>query len=507
MEIEYPDKSIHKVDCYRFCKARLNDGEEVYFIEYKDFFGKSNGEFVDSYAIINHSNGKWYKTERKIDYYTLFSHVVEEIDPGILGNRMNFRNESYAHSQSDGYIRTQRDYEEEKNELQIQTEPKREEIPPRNPNDGNIRNNGHSQNDGYIRTQRDYEEEKMEPQTQTEPKRGEIPPRKPNDGNIRIGEQIKVKNSADEYELQTQTEPKREKIPPRKPPVERPLEQNSKVVYVVLPTIDGKEEKIDFNQMYGNQYSRIPAYLPANGNMYKFDFHHLIYSYGYMSECLVYRPYSISDEIGKEIIEQLRKLSKTEDFNIEKISNMVIDGTTYQFVTSNKEKYAYANYHGTLYLPIKNNKTKIDTKDLLQRFMSGTTLGFGKLEDKDYEFLNGRLYEFTPQIKEKNKAILFAMMAENSKLKSVIEDHEMEDIAIPRDSYEFEETITKLKEQNHYLNLQVNMSPEERASFKKELDSKKQEEELKMWRLFFAKMNEETYNQMENTMEDSYPSR
>lgn len=469
MEIEYPDKSIHKVDCYRFCKARLNDGEEVYFIEYKDFFGKSNGEFVDSYAIINHSNGKWYKTERKIDYYTLFSHVVEEIDPGILGNRMNFRNESYAHSQSDGYIRTQRDYEEEKNELQIQTEPKREEIPPRNPNDGNIRNNGHSQNDGYIRTQRDYEEEKME--------------------------------------LQTQTEPKREEIPPRKPPVERPLEQNSKVVYIVLPTIDGKEEKIDFNQMYGNQYSRIPAYLPAIGNMYKFDFHHLIYSYGYMNECLVYKPYSISDEIGKEIIEQLRKLSKTGDFNIEKISNMVIDGTTYQFVTSNKEKYAYANYHGTLYLPIKNNKTKIDTKDLLQRFMSGTTLGFGKLEDKDYEFLNGRLYEFTPQIKEKNKAILFAMMAENSKLKSVIEDHEMEDIAIPRDSYEFEETITKLKEQNHNLNLQVNMSPEERASFKKELDSKKQEEELKMWRLFFAKMNEEIYNQMENIMEDSYPSR
>ena len=456
MEIEYPDKSIHKVDCYRFCKARLNDGEEVYFIEYKDFFGKSNGEFVDSYAIINHSNGKWYKTERKIDYYTLFSHVVEEIDPGILGNRMNFRNESYAHSQSDGYIRTQRDYEEEKNELQIQTEPKREEIPPRNPNDENIRNNGHSENDGYIRTQRDYEEEKMELQTQTEPKRGEIPPRNPNDENIRIGEQIKVKNSADEYELQTQTEPKREGIPPRKPPVERPIEENTKVVYVVLPTIDGKEEKIDFNKIQSQPH--FLSYMPTD-EMVKMRYNYT--RYNYTNEYLLYISCEIPVESSKQIITWLDQLSKQDNFSIHEIPDLSIKGYRFQFIHSNNYKYSCSMDATRIYLPPKMGH-KIDKKDMFQRFMSDTAAGivYNK-KDNIFEMMG-------PILKDSTKAELFSLLMTNSRIKSLVEGHRMKDISsIPRDGYELDEVTAELMMQNFIIGLQINMSAEEREDFRK----------------------------------------
>ena len=130
MKIEYPDKSIHTVDCYRFCKAKLNNGEEVYFIEYKDFTGKLNGEFVDSYGIIELVNGKWYKTERKIDYYTLSTNVVEEIAPEILGNYLRFKDNKIELNQNEGYSISQKDSEEKELKLQTQTEPKREEIPP-----------------------------------------------------------------------------------------------------------------------------------------------------------------------------------------------------------------------------------------------------------------------------------------------------------------------------------------------------------------------------------------
>ena len=112
MKIEYPDKSIHTVDCYRFCKAKLNNGEEVYFIEYKDFTGKLNGEFVDSYGIIELVNGKWYKTERKIDYYTLSTNVVEEIAPEILGNYLRFKDNKIELNQNEGYTISQKDSEE-----------------------------------------------------------------------------------------------------------------------------------------------------------------------------------------------------------------------------------------------------------------------------------------------------------------------------------------------------------------------------------------------------------
>lgn len=443
MEIEYPDKSIHKVDCYRFCRAKLSDGEEVYFIEYKDFFGKSNGEFVDSYGIINYSNGKWYKTERKIDYYTLFSHVVEEIDPGILGTRLNFRNESYVHSQSDGYIRTQSDLEEEKMELQTQTEPKREEIPPKYPNDGNVRIEEH------IKVRNSDDEYKL--QTQTEPKREEIPPRHPNDGNIRIEEHIKVKNSDDEYELQTQTEPKREGIPPR-----RPVEKNPLVVYVVLPTIDGKEEKIDFNKIQSQPY--LLSFMPTNG-IVKMQYNYT--PYNYTDKFLMYISCGIPAETSNQIITYLDQLSKQNDFSIDKIPNLSIKGFEFQFIHSDNYKYSCCMTSDKIYLPPKMGH-KIDKKDMFQRFMSNTAAGtIHNMKDNRFEIMG-------PRLKDTVKAELFSLLMTNSRIKSLVEDHKMKDIStIPRDSYELDEVTAELMMQNFIIGLQIDMSPEERENFRK----------------------------------------
>ena len=90
MKMEYPDGTIHSVDCYKFAKAVLEDGEEVYFIEYKDYDNKRDGKYTDSYCVVVNSNGKWQKSERKIDYSKLSSKVIENYDPKVLGNNLEF---------------------------------------------------------------------------------------------------------------------------------------------------------------------------------------------------------------------------------------------------------------------------------------------------------------------------------------------------------------------------------------------------------------------------------
>ena len=76
-----------------------------------------NGEFVDSYGIIELVNGKWYKTERKIDYYTLSTNVVEEIAPEILGNYLRFKDNKIELNQNEGYTISQKDSEEKELKL------------------------------------------------------------------------------------------------------------------------------------------------------------------------------------------------------------------------------------------------------------------------------------------------------------------------------------------------------------------------------------------------------
>ena len=366
MKIEYPDKSIHTVDCYRFCKAKLNNGEEVYFIEYKDFTGKLNGEFVDSYGIIELVNGKWYKTERKIDYYTLSTNVVEEIAPEILGNYLRFKD----------------------NKIEL------------------------NQNEGYTISQKDSEEK--------------------------------------ELKLQTQTEPKREEIPPR-----RPVEKNPLVVYVVLPTIDGKEEKIDFNKIQSQPY--LLSFMPTNG-IVKMQYNYT--PYNYTDKFLMYISCGIPAETSNQIITYLDQLSKQNDFSIDKIPNLSIKGFEFQFIHSDNYKYSCCMTSDKIYLPPKMGH-KIDKKDMFQRFMSNTAAGtIHNMKDNRFEIMG-------PRLKDTVKAELFSLLMTNSRIKSLVEDHKMKNIStIPRDSYELDEVTAELMKQNFIIGLQIDMSPEERENFR-----------------------------------------
>ena len=366
MKIEYPDKSIHTVDCYRFCKAKLNNGEEVYFIEYKDFTGKLNGEFVDSYGIIELVNGKWYKTERKIDYYTLSTNVVEEIAPEILGNYLGFKD----------------------NKIEL------------------------NQNEGYTISQKDSEEK--------------------------------------ELKLQTQTEPKREEIPPK-----RPVEKNPLVVYVVLPTIDGKEEKIDFNKIQSQPY--LLSFMPTNG-IVKMQYNYT--PYNYTDKFLMYISCGIPAETSNQIITYLDQLSKQNDFSIDKIPNLSIKGFEFQFIHSDNYKYSCCMTSDKIYLPPKMGH-KIDKKDMFQRFMSNTAAGtIHNMKDNRFEIMG-------PRLKDTVKAELFSLLMTNSRIKSLVEDHKMKDIStIPRDSYELDEVTAELMKQNFIIGLQIDMSPEERENFR-----------------------------------------
>ena len=366
MKIEYPDKSIHTVDCYRFCKAKLNNGEEVYFIEYKDFTGKLNGEFVDSYGIIELVNGKWYKTERKIDYYTLSTNVVEEIAPEILGNYLRFKD----------------------NKIEL------------------------NQNEGYTISQKDSEEK--------------------------------------ELKLQTQTELKREEIPPK-----RPVEKNPLVVYVVLPTIDGKEEKIDFNKIQSQPY--LLSFMPTNG-IVKMQYNYT--PYNYTDKFLMYISCGIPAETSNQIITYLDQLSKQNDFSIDKIPNLSIKGFEFQFIHSDNYKYSCCMTSDKIYLPPKMGH-KIDKKDMFQRFMSNTAAGtIHNMKDNRFEIMG-------PRLKDTVKAELFSLLMTNSRIKSLVEDHKMKDIStIPRDSYELDEVTAELMKQNFIIGLQIDMSPEERENFR-----------------------------------------
>lgn len=366
MKIEYPDKSIHTVDCYRFCKAKLNNGEEVYFIEYKDFTGKLNGEFVDSYGIIELVNGKWYKTERKIDYYTLSTNVVEEITPEILGNYLGFKD----------------------NKIEL------------------------NQNEGYTISQKDSEEK--------------------------------------ELKLQTQTEPKREEIPPR-----RPVEKIPLVVYVVLPTIDGKEEKIDFNKIQSQPY--LLSFMPTN-EIVKMQYNYT--PYNYTDKFLMYISCGIPAETSNQIITYLDQLSKQDGFSIDKIPNLSIKGFEFQFIHADNYKYSCGMTSDKIYLPPKMGY-KIDKKDMFQRFMSNTAAGtIHNMKDNRFEIMG-------PRLKDTVKAELFSLLMTNSRIKSLVEDHKMKDIStIPRDSYELDEVTAELMKQNFIIGLQIDMSPEERENFR-----------------------------------------
>lgn len=90
IQLEYPDFSIHDVDCYRFAKAELSYRDYVYFIEYKDVLDDS-GKEIACYAILENINGVFCKSDIKLDYDLLNKHAIRDIDLRTLPSMVTMK--------------------------------------------------------------------------------------------------------------------------------------------------------------------------------------------------------------------------------------------------------------------------------------------------------------------------------------------------------------------------------------------------------------------------------
>jgi len=362
MQLEYPDSTIHNVDCYRLAKAQLKDGSYVYFIEYYDKVIGSE-EVIDSYAILENVNGVFCKSDLKIDYSTLSSSVIRDLDLTTLSSVITMK----------GSTRTQ--------ELMTQINNQNQVSSPSVSLSSNVPNN---------------------PNTKR-----------------------KERNATEEQ-----------------------------VVYVVLPTIDGKEEQIDFRRLNSNlvlSNKHLPSFVVQPEIQQTTEYP----GYSYTNDCRVLSPGNIDKKTAESIVAYLEQQAKNQNLNVEQLQDMVIGNCRYQFISSNNNQYnlALEEQLEQIYLPVKRQKTDVSDKDMFQRFMSGTSLGYSKIM--------GSYFTTEPQLREKDKANLFMLMSENSKLNSMFGRTENRDIQIPDDSYDLDDVIEILQSQNQNLRKYVSMTPEE----------------------------------------------
>jgi len=361
MQIEYPDSTIHNVDCYRLAKAQLKDGSFVYFIEYYDKVIGSE-EVIDSYAILENVNGVFCKSDLKIDYSTLSSSVIRDLDLTTLSSVITMK--------------------------------------------------------GSARTQ-------------------ELMTRINNQGQVSSPE-VSLYNTS------------------TKPHASKPKENNNpeeQVIFIVLPTIDGKEEQIDFrrlnsNLVLSNKY--LPSFVVQPETQQTTEYP----GYSYTNDCKILRPGNIDKKTAESIVSHLQRQANNQSLNVEQLQDMVVGNCRYQFISSNNNQYnlALEEQLEEIYLPVKRQKTDVSDKDMFQRFMSGTSLGYSKIM--------GSYFTTEPQLREKDKANLFMLMSENSKLNSML-GRTNRDIQSPDDSYDLDDVIEILKTQNQNLRKYVSMTPEE----------------------------------------------
>lgn len=429
MKIEYSDGTYHNVDCYRFCRAILENGKEVFFIEYKDYSNNRDGDYTDSYAIIACNDGVWHKVNEKINYSVLASHIVQEYNPEILGKKLNFYRE----------------------------------------NKSNVIDN--------------FNKKSATIQTQTQVKRQEKPPFKNNEEQFFTN----ISDNSEYYQTQTQTQ--REEIPPKN----RNEKENEKNIYVVLPTIGGKGQIIDFNTLHSLDKpftGFIVTKFIINDDLKKTQLS--VYDKSYSDDFKVYNHIELNDDTIQKILKNLDKQGATIQ-NINELKDLTIGNCRYQFVPSNDRMYRMSlNYQlETVVLPFKKGYDDIKSKDMLRRFMLNTALGYLKMPYINY-------VELIPILNEENKAELFSLMAEYYKLKSIANTNNTEyneyneyseDIAIPKDSYDLETTISKLKTENLLLTKSLLISNKQLSEAEKR---QKQTNELKAFCNFFASIGADT---------------
>ena len=424
IKIEYPDRTIHNVDCYKFCMSILENGEKVFFIEYKDYGSNTSGEFVDSYGILTNNNGIWYKSDRRIDYYDLHLHVVKEYDPSIIGKNISFMPYSMGSSNHESYS------------TQTQLQPKKQEVQTHRRNNVEL---GESASD-------------VLPQTQTETQRAGIPP-------IHKNNDTYVEATPDEsLELQTQTQTQREKIPP--------THKNAELreVYISLPS-DVMRSRIDWTNLFptnmrGLSYKGIEnrsikvksgmissdesmeetrsndealhkiSSLQSNFSQEYYDSYIQEKSYNNDSAVINEYNYDVASfdfiDIPEEVISIFwRKMNQLVDNARQngsfdgsvsggEFDSIEIKGVTYHFVL---DPYYLENNSNTKLDILVNNNTSINPQDIINSFLS-QKLPIAELYSSIY--YEGRVWEgFTKdreiiKLKEENKKLKEKLLGEST---------------------------------------------------------------------------------------------
>lgn len=128
IEIEYPDRTIHKVECYKLCSAMLPDGKAVHFIEYID---KYQNKRVDSYAILEYINDRWVKSKDTIPYQTLAANKKVDLPLSLLPKRISYNTYSYNFSYDSSVDKEKEQAIEDKIEPQLEVSPVRQAVEPK----------------------------------------------------------------------------------------------------------------------------------------------------------------------------------------------------------------------------------------------------------------------------------------------------------------------------------------------------------------------------------------
>lgn len=400
MQLEYPDFSVHGVDCYRFAKAQIPSGEQVYFIEYKDVLG-DGGKETDCYAILENINGVFCKSDVRIDYNLLNQNVIREMDIGTLPTTVTMK------------------------------------------------------------------------------------------GSKRTEEVLIANYKSKEKNLEKQVGGGGAISKPPKP--ENKEEQQLQDIYIVLPMLTG-ENFISFNTLvydfrfYGKfasfsevtEKQDVPAHQESS----------------YSSDCKILNSCELDTNSVQAIINYLNEQAKGEiAVSASRVQELVLGNYRYNFIPSSNNQYDKVTNQTLkqIYLPSKKGHESIETKEMVQRYMSGTAFGMEK-----FEGVYGEGYTQTkPQLREKDKEKL-ELLLEQNKLLRAREGYPNIDAVEPHvtDSYELDDALVLLKKHNTELR---NLQP-----LTQEQLAEKRKKEIQAFSEFFSAMGA---NVSQNVFEEDGISR
>ena len=236
----------------------------------------------------------------------------------------------------------------------------------------------------------------------------------------------------------------------------KPLKQEQQVegqlqdIYIILPTVtETNESFISINKLAVDFrfYGKFASFSETHEKQDVPAHHENSYSHEYkiLNSC------ELDEKAVQDIISYLNEQSKGEEhFSASRIHELVSGNVRFNFIPASDAQYGLATNQTLkqIYLPSKIGHERVETQEMLQRFMNRTAFGMVKCVS---EF--GVHYgEIKPLLREIDKEKLNLIISEN-KLLRTREDYPFVEEIVPyvTDSYELDTAIDLLKKQNNEL--------------------------------------------------------